>query len=494
MSDDHQSVRPIGVEQPDGHHPPRLPLVIALLAIGGLIGWGIASLGGDSIATATTTTLAAESSPLGDASLAPGARPTVSWVAADSLPAVPENLDFAGATDPVELNGSIYLVVSYSSGTSPAIRNELWSSADGSEWVSTPIELDENVAVVDITAIPEGLLLAGSGDSVFGLWRSVPGRSLGGSSWVRIPTETPPGFTAEFHSTAVNRGNEIVTTVIGDLAIWREVIAPYLPDEIDLADPGVRFSSGVVYTSDGQTIEPFREPPEVLTVDGTVWIRLVARDGNEILQTRELPPGAYPVETSPDLSFVPVAMSWRSEDGVDFLPVTGRNALPNGYFLPEAWEGDFVAASYQLRDAFAANEEVTLWRTSSGRAWQRSDDQPPRECSPYFFAVSRSRLLLVGPDGIRCIWAEDEWTVLAEPGVVAFVVGGPAGFLGYPDVFEFGTAVFSRDGVTWSDVDIPANEPSPSLSILSDRLFALSVAPQRPSVPQRIEIWLGTIQ
>ncbi len=494
MSDHQPPVRPIGDEQPDEHHPPRLTLVIALLAIGGLIGWGIASLGGDSIATATTTTLAADSSPLGDGSLEPEARPAVSWVAATSLPAMPENLDYAGSTEPVELDGSLYLVVSYSSGTSASIRNELWSSTDGLEWSSTPIELDENVFVVDITAIPEGLLLAGSRDSVFGLWRSVPGRSLGGSSWVRIPIDTPPGFIAEFQSTAVNRGNEVITTVIGDLAIWREVIAPYVPDDVDLEDPGVRFSSGVVYTSDGETIQPFREPPEVLTVDGTVWIRLVTNDGNEILQTRELPPGAYPVESSPDLSFVPVAMSWRSEDGVDFLPVTGLNALPDGYFLAEAWGGEFIAASYQLPDSFASDEEVTLWRTSSGRAWQRFDDRPPRECSPFFFAVSRSRLVLVGPDGVRCIWDDDEWAVLDDPGLVAFVVGGPAGFLGYPDVFEYNTAVFSRDGLTWSDVAIPADEPYPALSILNDRLFGLSVTQQQSSEPNRIDIWLGTIQ
>ena len=492
MSDDQLPVRPLGIEESEQHHPPRLTLVLVLLAVGGLIGWGVASLGGDSIATATTTTLDPDTSPLGDSSVEQQAGPVVSWVEAGSIPEFPAAMDYAGSTDPVEFGGSIYLVVRYSDGED--IRNELWESSDGIEWASNAIELDADVSVVEIEAVTQGLLITGVGDGVFGLWRSVPGRSLGGSSWVRVPVAIPDGLEPEFYATAANQRNEVITTVIGNLAIWRDVIAPHVPENLNLDDARLRFENGILYLGEGSTLEPFLEPPDVLTVDGNVWIRLVTPNGKETLQTIELPAGAYPIETAPDLSFIPVALSWRSEDGIDFEPVTGRNALPDGYFLPEAWGGGFITAVYELPSAFAPNEDVSLWRTESGIAWQPTDDQPPRECARFFFAVSRSRLVLTGEDGTRCVWDNDEWSIVSDSSLVSFVVGGPAGFLGYPAVSEVDTASFSRDGRSWSEVGIPASGADPSLSILNDRLLALLVTHPRPNVPGRIEIWLGEIE
>ena len=495
MPDDQKAVRPLGPATPGRNSPPPLILVAILLVVGGLLGWGIATLTGGGIATATPTTLLGEdSSPLGDATLEAEDRPTVTWTPAITVPQVPDGMEYAGATDPVEYEGSIYLVVRFSESDTGDTSNHLWTSADGNEWSSSPIELGQSVPVVELTTIADGLMVTGQDEEFFGLWRSVPGRSFGGSSWIPIPLEIPTDFEPVFHATAVNRSGGITSTVIGNLAIWREVIAPYVPEGIDLAHPDLTLSQGVLYPGDGSAFELFAEPPEVLTSRNTVWIRLVTTDGDEILQTRELQPGAYPVEDAPDLAFIPVALSWISNDGAEFLNVTGRNALPPGYFLPEPWEDGFISAKYELADAFATNEDVTLWRSGSGRAWERSDDQPPRECSPFFFARSNDTLLLTAEDRTRCAWNRAEgWTVLPDPCTSCYAIGGPAGFLAYPSSFDYDTALYSSDGHTWVDVAIPAPEPYPTLSILEERLLAFSVHQPRPTAPKRIEIWLGQI-
>ncbi len=83
--------------------------------------------------------------------------------------------------------------------------------------------------------------------------------------------------------------------------------------------------------------------------------------------------------------------------------------------------------------------------------------------------------------------------ILEDPCTSCYVVGGAAGFLGYPDSFECDSAVFSPDGIAWGDVSVPAPEPYPTLSILENRLLALSVNQPRATVPKHIDIWIGEI-
>lgn len=493
MPDDPPSVRPLDSFEKGPHHaPPRLVVAVGLLVAGALIGWTIASLGGDSIATASSTTRPPEeASSLGLASSDSG--PTVSWQAATSVP-VTTGLQYAGSTDPVDYGGSVYVVVRFSD-SGDIIRNQLWSTEDGLEWSGVEINLGAPVTVVELTAIDNGLLITALDDDGIGVWRSIPGRALGGESWNRVPIEVPPGFQAAFHRTAVNQRGEIVTTIVGSLDLWREVIAPYVPEDVDLSDPELIFFEGSLFVSGDETpLQLFSELPEVLTTRDTVWIRLVPADGQEVLLTRELPAGAYPIEPAPDLAFVSVALSWRSEDGIGFVPVTGRGALPSGYFLPEPWGDGFIAATYELVDSFAPDEDVRLWHSAAGRAWQLYDFQPPQECSPYYFATSRDRMLLTSESGERCLFSGDEWTILDEPSEVAYVVGGPAGFIGYPRSFDYETAAYSSDGRSWVDVEIPGATPYPTLAILESRLFALSVDRRRPNQAAQIELWLGAVE
>ena len=222
-------------------------------------------------------------------------------------------------------------------------------------------------------------------------------------------------------------------------------------------------------------------------------IELYIKTDQEELFTRPLPEGAYPLASAPELGSVSVAFAWRSADGVQFNPIIGRGALPEGYFLPEPWQGGFIAAAYEQADSFAPDEQVRLWSSVSGRAWQPLAIQPPRDCALYFLAVSGNRLLLSDGD-TRCLWNGDEWAVLQDDVDVFEVTGGTAGFLGYPRNFDYTTALFSRDGRAWVDAGPPTSGTYEALSILENGLFALAVTPQGSGEPLGVDIWIGEIE
>jgi hypothetical protein len=500
LMSDGDSVRPIDRDEALHHRPPpKLTMVAALLAIGGVLGWGVATLGGASETDTATPAAAADASPIG-AAIAPTSRPTVTWTQASVVPAIPPGMGYAGFSTAVELNGTTYLVVDYASATTKATGSQLWHSTDGDLWEADTLWLGEPVSSIDLTAFGDSLLLGGTTAGGFGLWTSIPDRSIDGSSWNRIPLSIPEGITNQLHATRVSGDNRIVAMMIGNLEIYPSIIEPYLPHGIDLSNERYRYlGDQFIYGTDGSgtdwdPIQIFAEPPSVLVADDSVWIRLVTTGGDEVLQTVPLPDGVYPVDSTPNLTDIPVAMMWRSDDVVGFLPVTGSSALPEGYFLPEAWGNDFVAAVYARPNSFAAREDVTLWTSHSGRAWQPAEIQPPRECSPFFLAVSKDRIHLTSEIGTQCIRDVDgTWQVLDQPSTATYVVGGDAGFIGYPDSFEYDQALFSEDGVSWANVTIPTAEPYPTLVALQDRLLALSVNRPRPTAPTQIDVWVGAI-
>jgi hypothetical protein len=285
--------------------------------------------------------------------------------------------------------------------------------------------------------------------------------------------------------------------LVGDLEIWRDIIEPYVPADVDLEDPAVSYQGDeFLYMLDGRDdIRLFADAPELAVSGDNIWIRFVTEDGEEVLQTVEMPSGAFAVATNPTLAEVSVAMAWISKDANDFIPVTGKNALPDGFFPPEPWGDQFVTAAYELSDSFATNEQVTLWISGSGRAWQPATQQPPAECSPFFFATSGNRMHLTSEEGIQCVRdLGTPWEILEEPNSSTYVIGGPAGFIGYPDSFEYDSALFSRDGIAWVSIDVPGSEPYPTLSILRNRLLALSANRSRPSESTQIDLWLGEIK
>jgi hypothetical protein len=81
--------------------------------------------------------------------------------------------------------------------------------------------------------------------------------------------------------------------------------------------------------------------------------------------------------------------------------------------------------------------------------------------------------------------------VIKEPSEAAYVVGGGAGFIGYPNAFDYDAALFSQDGLSWEKIEIPGLEPYPTLSVLEERLMVLSVGRPRATGQMRISIWLG---
>jgi hypothetical protein len=498
---DNPAVRPLDAETSDdggGHRrPPRGALAVALLAAGLVIGWLLGSLGaGDA---------PVDADPAGDgATLQPnGETPTVVWNEAEDVPSVPAGLEYNGFSDVVEVDGTIYVIANWINPSSGATAADLWSSDDGLRWDTDPLVVGEVGADYDLVPTGNGLILTGTKlDGSDGLWQSLPGRSIDGSSWTEIDLGVPANLHRSWFRSAVTSEGETVITLIGQLDIWRDVIRPYLPDDVDIADPkyvyrdldGVLTETSVV---DGQefaerTMQPFIEPPELVIADDEIWIHLITAEGEEVFDTVPLPEGTYPATTNPTLQDIPLVMEWVSNDGIEFFPVTGRNALPNGYFLPEPWEQGLVAAAYELGESFAPNEIVTLWTSQSGRAWQLEGTQPPVECSPFFIAVSGDRMHLTSETGTQCVRkAGSDWVVLDEKSRSAYTVGGPAGFIGYPDSFEYDTALFSRDGLTWGTIEIPGLEPYPTLSILEDRLLVLSVGKSQPFQPADAGIWVS---
>jgi len=301
----------------------------------------------------------------------------------------------------------------------------------------------------------------------------------------------PEGIEISYHATVVNEAGEVVVVAIANSNIWRDVIAPLLPEGVDPDDPGMTLSLDSVYLPDlDQSIQIFAERPEVVTTEDAVWVRYVTLDGEEVLSKYDLPIGAFPVEAQPDLRYVRISLAWFSSDGFEFLPARGAGALPDGYFLPEPWGDGFIAASYELEASFAPFEDFRLWTTESGRAWRPAESQPPSECKDFYTASSGDRLLLSNDAGVHCVGTTGgEWKVLTETEKSSYVVGGPGGFVGYPAGYAYDTALFSRDGEHWESTTVPAAEPYPSLVPLENRLFMLSVDPGRPGVDKHIDLW-----
>lgn len=471
-------------------------MAVALLGIGGLLGWLAASLGGNGSPVTTTPAPADGATAVATVPRDPRQQPTVTWTQATVLPQLPAGMEYAGTSGVAELDGRMYVIVNFYDPDHDEIFGHLWQSEDGLEWESTVLDVGIPIAGYELTAIRDTLLMAGRSGDDYALWESVPGRAVGGSSWNQIDLQVPDNLTRSFLATAVNDAGKIVTVLIGELEVWPEIIEPYLPPDVSLDDPALSYvGDQSLYLRDGSgNIQLFAEAPEVVVTGDDIWIRIITIGGEEILRTLELPAGTYPVGSRPTLAEISVAMAWISEDGHDFLPVTGSNALPRGIFMPEAWGDRFVAASYERADSLGTNEEVTLWMSASGRAWQPATQQPPAECSPFFFATSGARMHLTSEEGTQCVRdLGSAWEILDEPGTSTYVIGGPAGFVGYPNSFEYDSAVFSRDGVTWVDIDIPGTEPYPSLSILKERLLTVAAIRPHPDQPTRIDIWVGEL-
>lgn len=481
--------------------PPRLGLGIALVLAGGLLGWGAASASGNpATPTPTVVTAGSVTDPVVPRDTRPA--PIVTWSEATATPGIPPGYEYAGTSDAVEIGGTIYLIVNLANSATGELTSSLWLSDDGLDWVAEEFEVGEGVVASDLTVVDDRLYMTGSVDNQPALFRSISGRPVGGSSWNRIELGGGADTSPYRLTTEVNASGDVLTVAVGSYDIWRDLLQPFVPSEIDLDDrsyvlreDGTLFAARIANRIESaEAINVLGREPEVVVTQDSVWVRLVAADGREALRTVPLPDGVHPLMTEPPLNNIPLAMVWRSSEEDRFLPVTARSALPQGLSTALAWGDRFVAAVFEPGGVFSDSERATLWTSASGQTWSTLEAQPPPGCSPHSLAVSGSRIHLRAEDGTECVRSGDsEWEILSERNEVAYVSGGPAGFIGYPNAFGYSSALFSRDGIDWTEIEMPGLAPYPRFSILESRLVVLSVDRPRPGRPGQIQVWVGEI-
>lgn len=498
-------MQPVDNENPpDEPHAPRVGLGAALLVIGGLAGWAIAVLGGGSTVTTTTSVAPSLQGSADDEIVQRDTRPpaTINWTQATPAPTVPSGLEYAGVSNVVEIDDTMFVIFNFRNPATGETTSQIWQSPDGIGWFGEDIDVGEPIVGLHLAVSGDSLLVSGrsAGGAVF--LRSIPARSIGGSSWTQASLPGADSITPEYMITAVATEGRVFTLATGRFDIWRRVIEPVLPPGVDLDDPRymLRQDGTLLLTSteDGvdsaEVIPLLVEPPEVVATNDAVWTRLVTSDGTEVLQTVSLPDGVYPTDSSPDLTDIVLAKAWIADDSFDFLEVTRPTALPNGLFAPEPWEDGFLAAVVDPDDPIAATDRLTFWSSTSGRAWRIGDTQPPPACSQAGYSFGGDRIHLTSADGTQCVREiGTEWEVLPDLLDATSTIGGDAGFITYPDSFRYDAGRFSRDGITWTDIEIPGLAPYPTLAVLDDRVVAISVDRPRRNRPTQIQLWVGEI-
>lgn len=495
-------VRPIpDYPTPDGRHrTPRVAVAAALLTVGALAGW-LAGSAVDTASPSATTQPVAGGLPI---TTEPPA--VISWREAGSIPALPDGFSLSGGYDAAELDGEIYLAVNLSNESGVA-RSMLWRSADGVTWDDTGLDLGEPAAISRLLAYEEGLLLVGAKASEAGapepaaaptVWRSLPGRTIDADSWVEI-TLGSSGMTPYSVTAAVNDSGNVAVAAEGTIDLTAAVIDPLLPPGFSAADSDVYLTGTAVVvdpdTTDGQSdvIAQFADFPALTVVGDRAWSRVVGLDGEETMATHPLPAAGHYRQGVQNSLYVDTVMVWRSTDGTEFRQV-GTTLIPDGFFLAERWQDRFVAAAYERQDSFAQNETVTIWESRRGTAWHPLDEQPPAQCSPFFFAASGSRLLALSETGPICIrnGAADWVTLEVDRPPAGNLVGGDAGFALIPFDSQISPPQFSPDGINWVDIELPEDSLHPQVVVLPDRLLMTTVYVD-PFAPPEPRIWIGEL-
>ena len=469
---------------------PRLFILAVVLVAGITAGWLFAARG---VPVTTDSEQAMPDTPA-VASLPAdhvgAAAVTIEWREATAVPPVPPGWELHDHSDVAEALGTTHMIIQLRSPTSSEVVSEIWSSDDGLTWGSRSLDLDTAIADPRLAATDGGLLLIGSTAHGDALWRA-DALGSGDLSWSRIPLRVPNGLRNQVLSAAVADDGDVVVSLVGEWDLWREVLPPFLPEGLSLDDEVLVYSGDEFLRRADGTVELrlFAEPPEVLIVDDTAWVRMITPRGDEIMKAVSLPRGCRACSESPQLTDVQVFAVWASSRDGSLMPVEGDDVLPSGCFRPAAWGDGFVAAPRQNERSAGA---AALWTSETGGEWVPDPIQPPDSCSPVSLAVSGDTIHLTAADGTQCCRGADlTWLVRDEPRGSCYLTAGGAGILAYPVDFRYDRALLSCDGLHWSEIQIPGTQPYPMLAVLDDGLLALAVHDD-PDSSSQIRIWRGT--
>jgi len=481
------------------HRTPRVAVAAALLTVGALVGW-LAGSAVDGSNPAATTQPEAGELPL--TTMPPTA---ITWHEAESIPSLPAGFSLSGTYDAAELDGDIYLAVNLNDESGRA-GTVLWRSTDGVTWDDIGIDLGGAATISRVLRYEEGLLLVGTKKprgttsepaASATVWRSLPGRSIDADSWIEVSLDSS-GMTPYVITAAVNDSGSVTVAAEGAINLTAPVLDPLLPPGFSAADPDVYLTGSAVVvdpdTTDdrGDVIARFAEAPELTVVGDRAWSRVVGLDGTETMATYPLPALGHYRQGVQHFLYVETMMAWTATDGTDFRQVGGP--IPDGFFLAERWQDRFVAAAYERQDSFAPDERVTIWESRRGASWQPLDEQPPAQCSPFFFAASGSRLLALPETGPICVRDDGaDWVVLdGDRPPAGELAGGGAGFALIPFETQISPPRFSRDGFHWVDIELPEANVHPQVEALPDRLLMTTVYVD-PFAPPEPRIWIGDL-
>lgn len=475
---------------------PRLFILAVVLVAGITTGWLLAGRGAVPVTTDGEETVPGTSA-IVSLSADPGSDPsvTVEWTEATAVPAIPPGWRFSDHSGVVEACGAKHIVIQLRSPDGSEAVSQIWSSDDGLEWQTRPLDLGTSIADPRLTATDEGLLLTGRIGSEDAIWQSTRFNERDGFSWARIELQIPDELREQVIGAAVAGDGDTVISMSAVADLWPQIVSPFLPEGIDLESGSIIYQGDEFLRSVGDEtrIRLFAESPQVLIVDGKVWVRILTPEGEEVMRTVPLPPGTYPLSVSPRLSDIQVTSTWASSNGEAFVPVIAIDPVSNGCFYPSPLGDGFVGSTSEADGSQCAHEATVLWTSDTGHEWELDRVQPPVECTPFSLVASGETILLTSVEGTQC-WRGPgtDWVVLDEPCTTCYKMAGHAGFLGYPTSFEYNKGLLSHNGVLWNEIPVPGVEPYPTLAVLDDSLVAMSVLNDMAS-NHPVRIWLGTI-
>ena len=444
---------------------------IALLTVGGIIGYALGLPPTQRIEVAEPATTAATGTGwLEDA--------RYRWTAQHRSGTAEQAWGLFAAA---ELGETLYLLV-FTNAWAPESR-ALWRSEDGAAWDEIALDFGEGTVIHDIDVYEDDLLLAGWRDDVPTVWAS-RGQVAPGHEWIEIPLSyggLPGGdiwAAASDMSIDINAAGEIVISVATHFEITRLLLET-------AGDPSAT------------SLLHLAEAPQVAASQHRLWMQVRTAAGLETLRTVDLPEtaifdpdsGSYGTSTG----LATARSLWVSDDGRSFVPVnlSGMPAGPRPHGLGDS----FVTALPR------AGGSPALWTSADGVTWQPTATPPPRECSSWTtLTVGSSGLLLTNERFDLICVSEDgaEWAVDSSPKTAvsssgrAWVEGGDIGFTALVNSTREFAVLVSADGFEWEAVDFGADTVGSHTLQVGERLVSSVMVVEQDPPGRRFEVRVGT--